>query len=390
MKVFCIGPIYPYRGGVAHSNRIQCENLAKNHDVTAISFTRMYPSFLYPGKEQKETKADPSFGVRTQYMLDFLNPFSWLAVARKIKKEQPEWVTFRWWHTIFTPMYWTIVTFGRNPKTKFSAVCGNIIQHESSGLHNLLNGLLHNPLQSLFLGSLDYLITFSKSDLHEVHRLFPGKPAAWITESTYETQFGKMPSQKEARKQLKVSGDAIMFFGFIRPYKGLKFLLQAMPRILEEKPNLTLMIVGEFWNDKQDYLDLIKEHHLESRVLIVDKYVSNAEVPTYFAASDAIVLPYVSSSESGIIQLAYGLNTPVITTAVGGNVDLIEHGKTGMLCKSENPADLARVVIEFYDKELSAPIRKGMKLNADLFKWTPTKEAVFFNQPHVTKKEKGH
>lgn len=380
MDVFCIGPIYPYRGGVAHSNRMQCENLSKHNKVTAISFSRMYPSFLYPGKEQKETKDDPTFSVHTEYLLDFLNPFSWLSVAHKIKREKPDHVVFRWWHTIFTPMYWTIVTFGRNPKTKFSAVCGNIEQHEGSTLHNVLNALLHYPLQKFFFQSLDYFITFSSSDRQKILKILPRAEVSWITESTYEKQFGKMPSQEAARKKIGVKGDAIMFFGFIRPYKGLKYLLQAMPAILAKKKDVTVLIVGEFWNDKQDYLNLIAEHNLEKNVKIVDQYVSNEEVPTYFAASDAIVLPYVSSSESGIIQLAYGLNTPVITSAVGGNVDLIEHRKTGMLCRSEDPADLARVIVEFYDKKLEGPIRKGMKQNADLFKWTPEKEAIFFNQ----------
>ncbi len=372
MKVFVIGPIYPYRGGIAHSNRVLCENLSKNHELTAISFSRMYPKFLYPGKEQKEAKEDASFAVHTEYALDALNPLTWFSVADKIKKEKPDWVVFQWWHTFFTPMYWTIVNFGRNPATRFSVICQNVLPHEESKIHE--------GLTRIFFNQIDYFVTLSSSDLKILKSLMPNAKANWITESTYEKQFGKLPSKTQARKELGLKSDALLFFGFVRPYKGLKYLLQAMPQLLAQKPDLTLMIVGEFWDDKKEYLDLIKELKIEKNLLIVDRYVANDEVPAYFAAADAVVLPYVSSTESGIIQLAYGLNTPVITTAVGGNVDLIAHGKTGMLAKPEDAMDLANVVMEFYTKNLDEKIRNGMKANADLFHWTAQKEALFFNQ----------
>ncbi len=372
MNVFVIGPIFPFRGGIAHSNRVLCENLSQNHEVTAISFARMYPKFLYPGKEQKEVNADPSFKVKTEYVLDSMNPMSWISLANRIKKEQPDWVVFQWWHTFFTPMYWTIAKLGKNPNTKFSVICQNVLPHEESKVHE--------KLTRFFFNQIDYFITLSSSDLKILKQLVPQARANWITESTYESQFGQMPSKEEARKKIGLTGDAILFFGFVRPYKGLKFLLQAMPEIVKKKKDLTLMIVGEFWTDKKEYFDLMDELKIGKNLLIVDRYVSNEEVPSYFAAANAVVLPYTSSTESGIIQLAYGLNTPVITTAVGGNVDLIAHEKTGMLCQSENSADLARVILEFYGKNLEVRIKGGMKQNADLFQWTAQKEALFFNQ----------
>lgn len=385
MKIFCIGPIYPLRGGIAHSHRVQCENLSKNNDVTVISFSQMWPKLIYPGKDQRELNADPSFKLHAEYPLDSMNPLTWLEVARKIKREQPDWVVFRWNHTFFAPMFWVITTFGKNPKTKYSALCGNVEQHEGSWLHNMLNGLLHKPLQGLFFHKLDYIITCSSADYTRARELYPRIAATWITESTYEKQFGVLPTKEVARKKLHLHGDTLLFFGFVRAYKGLKFLIEAMPLILQKKPALKLMIVGEFWEDKQPYMDLIHSLGVEKNIVIVDKYVSNEEVPTYFAAADAVVLPYVSSSESGIIQLAYGLNTPVMTSAVGGNVDLIENHKTGMLFKPQDPMDLARAVVEFYDLELEKPIRKGMLQNADLFKWTTEKEAKFLRLPQPLK-----
>jgi glycosyltransferase involved in cell wall biosynthesis len=318
----------------------------------------MYPTFLNPGKGQKEAGSDPNFEVSAAYSLDSLNPFSWRRVARRIREEQPERVLFQWWHTFFVPMYWAITRWGRNRRTLFGVVCQNVLPHE--------NERLHKRMTRMFFNQVDYFITLSRSDLGVLGSVISGKPAHWITECTYESQFGQMPLQ----------GDVLLFFGFVRPYKGLTFLLKAMPQILRDRPGLTLMIVGEFWKDKKTYSDLIDELQIGSHVMIVDRYVGNDEVPVYFAASDAVVLPYVSSTESGIIQLAYGLNVPIITTTVGGNVDLVVHEKTGMLCRPESSDDLARSVIDFYGRQMEARIKAGMRANAGLFQWTAEKEAA--------------
>jgi glycosyltransferase involved in cell wall biosynthesis len=372
MKIFAIGPIYPLRGGIAHSNRILCENLSRGNELTAISFSRMYPALLYPGRAQKELNADPSFRIGADYVLDCLNPLTWLEVARRIRRERPDRVLFQWWHTFFTPMFWVIAAFGKNSRTRFGVICQNVLPHEESRLHELLTRILFRRI--------DYFITLSSSDLRIMNRIMPGKPSAWITEGTTESQFGRKPSKEEARAALALEGDALLFFGFVRPYKGLKYLILALPEILKERPKLRLLVVGEFWHDRAEYLDLIRDLGLESSISIVDRYVSSEEVPAYFAAADAVVLPYLSSTESGIIQLAYGLNVPIITTAVGGNVDLIAHGKTGMLCEPMDPGDLARVVLEFYSRGLERPIREGMLANADLFSWTKRKEGICLNR----------
>ena len=371
MKIFVVGPIYPFRGGIAHSNRILCENLGRNHEVTAISFSRMYPRFLYPGRGQKEANLDPRFKVKTEYSLDSLNPLSWRRAAGRIRNEQPDRVIFQWWHTFFLPMYWALARWGRNPRTQFGIVCQNVLPHENSELHERLT--------RTFFNLSDYFVALSSSDLKLLNSLVSGKPARWITECTYESQFAQMPPRSAARTKLGLQGDVLLFFGFVRPYKGLMFLLRAMPQILRARPDLTLMIVGEFWKDKAMYSELIAELSIGSHVMIVDRYVGNDEVPLYFAATDAVVLPYVSSSESGIIQLAYGMNVPIITTRVGGNVDLIVHETTGILCRPESPDALARAVIDFYGRHMETRIRAGMRANAGLFQWTADKEAAVLN-----------
>lgn len=373
MKIFVISPIYPFRGGIAHSTRLLCEGLAERHEVRAISFSRMYPEFLYPGKSQKEAAEDPSFRVPTDYCLDSLNPLSWLSLAARIRREKPDRVIFKWWHTFFTPIFWTIARFGRNDRTRFCAICHNVLPHDEKRLHAVL--------ARLFFRRVDYFITHSKADLTHLREFFPGARASWVTESTYESLLGARPSQAEARGRLGLSGDTLLFFGFVRPYKGLRFLLEALPRVLAARPGLRLLIVGEFWNDRGEYEALIEGLGLGGAITIIDRYVPNEEVPLYFAAADAVVLPYLSSTESGIIQLAYGLDTPIITTAVGGNVDLIEDGTTGLLCAPADPADLARAILDFYGRSLAEPIREAMRGQADLFRWTPAKEAIVLDIP---------
>jgi glycosyltransferase involved in cell wall biosynthesis len=238
---------------------------------------------------------------------------------------------------------------------------------------------LHKSVTKVFFRSANYFIALSSSDLRALNALVPGKPARWITECTYESQFGPVPAKDTAREILGLQGDALLFFGFVRPYKGLKFLLKALPQIIKERPGLTLMVVGEFWKDKQAYLTLIEELGIRSHVMIVDRYVGNDEVPLHFAAADAVVLPYVSSSESGIIQLAYGLNVPIITTAVGGNVDLIEHGQSGILCKPASADALAGAILDFYGRNMEAQIKAGMRARSELFRWTGDKEAAVLN-----------
>lgn len=366
MKVFVIGPIFPYRGGIAHSNRMLCENLAENNDLTVISFSRMYPRLLYPGRDQKETTADLEFSLSVEYVLDSLNPFTWARIGRRIRREMPDRVIFQWWHTFFAPSYWLIRRRGRNPRTRFGVVCQNVLPHESSRFHERLT--------RFFFRGIHYFIALSRSDLATVQALLPGTPARWITERTSESQFGRKPSVDAARARLGVSQETLLFFGFVRPYKGLEYLLQALPAVIARRPRLTLVIAGEFWKNREAYESQIDALGLRPHVRVVDRYLSAEEVPTYFAAADAVVLPYVSSTESGIIQLAFGLNTPVITTAVGGNVDFIEHGKTGMLCRPQDPDDLARVILDFYEADRGPLLREGMRAREEQFAWTAEKE----------------
>ncbi len=368
-KVFVVGPVYPWRGGIAHSNNITCEKLAMNNKVTAISFSKMFPDFLYPGESQKEKDTgEKKRPFEVDHTLDPINILTWIAVAIRIRKEKPDRVIFQWWHTFFFPCYFSIVLFGRNRNTRFGAITQNVLPHEKNSVDFLFT--------RIFFSSVDYFVSYSKSDAAAVKLIVPGKRSSFMVEPTTETNFGGAPSKTMAQKTLGIASPAILFFGFVRKYKGLKWLLRAMPLVLNKYPKLKLMVVGEFWDDKNEYVDLIAELGIGSSIRLVSGYVPNQDVPKYFRAADCVVMPYESSTQSGIIQLAFGYNTPIITTAVGGNPDMIENMRTGILVEPEDETRLADAIMAFYRKKLGQKFRAEMKKRSDLFSWTKEKEKI--------------
>jgi len=244
-------------------------------------------------------------------------------------------------------------------------VCQNVLPHEESAIQSLLT--------KSFMSKADSFATLAKSDEKVLKSLVGKVKMKTIIEPTYESITGKKAVPKNtARKKLKIkSKNVILFFGFVRPYKGLEFLVEAMPLVRED---VQLLIVGEFWEPREKFEEMIRELGLKERIRIVDRYVSDKETALYFGASDCVVLPYNSSTESGIIQLAFGYNVPVITTDVGGNPDLIENGKSGFLVKPKKPMKLAEAINKFYSKKLEAKFKKEMKKKAKLFKWNKEKE----------------
>lgn len=365
MKIIIIGPLPPYRGGIAHSNYILCNNLSKNNELTAINFSRLYPKFLYPGKFQEIGKQQKtSFKVLNQ--LDSINPLSWIKVFLTIKKEKPERVFFQWWHTFFTPAYFTIAVltkFFTNTKTGMNIHCA--LPHEEGFIHKVLTGIMFR--------AIDSFNALSKSNMKDVLRLKRNADVKFIPEPTYSDYF----PQKFIRNGVK---NRILFFGFVRKYKGLHYLLDAMPTVLEKKPELKLDIVGEFWHDKSDYTEKIRKLGIGKSIKIIDKYVKDDEVAGFFADSDAVVLPYVSSTQSGIIKLALGFKTPVISTDVGGNKDIIKSGVNGLLVKPRDSEALAKAIIEFYEKKLNKKFGKEIIKDIEELKWSKEKEKIFLRK----------
>jgi len=363
-RIVLIGPIEPFRGGIAHSSTILAKNLAKENDLFVLSFKSLYPSILYPGKFQRAKGKTPK-NIRTEFVLDSLNPLSWIKAVKKIKEFQAETVVFEWWTTFLTPCYAFIASRLKH-ETK-SVVCQNVFPHEESKINKMLT--------KIFLKKADNLVALSRSDEKILKSLKLKGKTTRIIEPTYDSliEMKKIP-KSQARKKLKIKHKkVILFFGFVREYKGLGFLIKAMSQVLK-KHDALLLIVGEFWESKEKYERMIETAGIEKNVLIENRYIENREVSLYFNASDVLALPYTSSTESGIIQLAFGYQKPVITTKIGGNSDFIENEKNGLLVKPFNSNELASAINKFYDKKLEQKFIKEMKKKKKIFKWNKEKE----------------
>lgn len=354
MRIVLIGPTYPFRGGISHYTTLLYRYLRKRHDTTFISFRRQYPQRIFPGKTDLDPSHTPIQESGVFPLIDSMNPASWISTAFRIVRMRVDLVILPWWISFWAPQFWTISTIVKYYcDSKILYLCHNLVEHESKWVDKILTRFV--------LKTGDYFIVHSAEDQQDLLSMIPGAEVRKSFHPTYEV-FNFGPSDPDVvRKKYGLRGKIILFFGFVREYKGLKYLIQSLPKVVSEI-DVTLMIVGEFWKDKKLYLDLIKTSKVESSVIIVDKYVPNEEVGSYFRAADLVVQPYVSATGSGVIQTAFGFNKPVIATKVGCLPEVVEDGKTGYLVLSRSPEELANAIIKFFQngkrKEFSANIEK--------------------------------
>lgn len=338
------------------------------YNVKFYAFKRQYPKCLYPGRSDKDVS---NVGIKeddVENILDSMNPITWWKIFYRIKKDDPDLLIIPWWVSFWTPQFWSITTLVRRfTLAKVLFICHNVVQHESK--------LCDRLCTKLVLKNGDYFIVHSDEDLNNLKEIFPEANVKKTFHPTYEVFNSCRLGKSEAQRQLGILGKTMLFFGFVRPYKGLKFLLDAMPIILE-KFDLSLLVVGEFWHDKADYLEQIDRLGIKDKVIIVDRYVPNEEVSVYFCAADVVVLPYVTATQSGIVQIAYGFNKPVIVTKVGGLPDVVEHEKTGFLVEPENPQAIADAVFSFYQNKSEQHFITNIIKENKKFSWDRMVETV--------------
>ncbi|MBI4210226.1 MAG: glycosyltransferase [Candidatus Diapherotrites archaeon] len=369
MKVVLIGPLPPQRGGIAHSNRMLLKNLSAKHDVLAVSFSRIIPKAIYPGKLQRE-EAGTHDGATLE--IDSMNPVSWLKAKSRIREFGPDTILFQWWTTFLVPCYLFLAS---GLKTRKAAICQNVFPH-SEGPLKWLAEMAHSALAKAFLGKMDKLIAMSGSDKKLLGREFSRKEISLYIEPPYDLDGvdAKAMGREEAKEMLGLSGkNVVLFFGFVREYKGLRYLLEAMPEIAKET-GAKLLIVGEFWERKENYENEIQRLGISDSVIIVDRYVPNAEVAKYFLAADLLCLPYTAISESGVIRMAFAFSTPILSTDVGGNPDHISDGLNGFIVPSMDGAQLAQKAVQFFRKKLYRKFSEGMREKRKELDWSDEKE----------------
>lgn len=366
-KIVMIGPVYPYKGGISHYTGMMYRALAEKYDVHMISFKMQYPKFLYK-KEQKDYEND-SFAVKnTEYLIHTANPFNIASVAKKIKKMQPDMVIIPWWHPYFAPCFRILEHYLRDIKILF--VCHNVFPHERFPMDKTLTRMV--------LKQGDAFIVQSKMDEKDLLTVKKGAVHKLTPHPTYNAFKMQNLTKVQARDILNKSEDEkiLLFFGFVREYKGLRHLIHAMPAIVSALDNVKLMIVGDFGSDREIYMELIKDNGIGQYVEMVEGYIPDKEVEKYFAACDLVTLPYESATQSGIVQIAYGFDKPVVVTNVGGLPDVVTNGKTGYVVEPKNPKELANAVIKYYAENKEEEFSENVKAEAYKYSWDRMVEVV--------------
>lgn len=341
-KVIIIGPAHPLRGGLATFNhRLAKEFIAMGHDCSIWSFSLQYPAILFPGKTQYTDEPAPE-GITIHAKINSVNPLNWLNVGNQLKRLKPDLIVVRYWLPFMGPALGTILRRVRkNKHTRIVCIADNIIPHEKRPGDTAFT--------KYFVNACDGFITMSEKVMSDLRKFDGDKPAKLVQHPLYDN-FGDIISKEDARKHLGIPIDEkiILFFGFIRKYKGLDLLLKAFKDIKPETSNTKLLIAGEFYEDEKPYQDLIDELGIRDQLILKTQFISDSEVRYYLCAADVLVQPYKNATQSGVTPLAYYFEKPMVVTNVGGLPDLVPHGKCGLVAEPE-PASIAAAIERFYE-----------------------------------------
>ncbi len=346
MRIVILGPAYPLRGGIAKHTGSLYRSLEKNrHQPILVSFRKQFPRFLFPGTTQVDI-SEIADKIPAKPLFIPWNPLSWMKTASYIGKLAPDILLCVWW-TPFTALgYASVCALFRGKKAPpILFLLHNVIPHEKLPAMKTLTRLA--------LKSARGFIAQSKKVEGELLEFFPSAAGRWrrvTPHPTYDFQNISSPPREEARAKLGITESrTLLYFGVVRRYKGLMTLLQAFPKVAQHfEGDIRLLVAGEFYDSPQPYLEEIENSGFANRISLHNRFIPNEEVGYFFAAADAVALPYSSASQSGVTQTAFGYGLPVVSTRVGGLPEVITHGKTGMICPPDNPAALADTIIQFY------------------------------------------
>ena len=346
-NIIIIGPAHPLRGGgMSTFNERLAKALQDNgHTVTIYSFSLQYPGFLFPGTSQFTNEPAPE-GLTIKPVINSMNPFNWVKIGKRIKKERPDIIVVRYWLPFMGPCLGTILRIvKKNKHTKIVCIADNIIPHEKRA------GDL--AFTRYFIKPVDAFITMSQKVLDDLKKFNTTKPAKYIAHPLYDN-FGEKISKEEARKKLNIGHDELimLFFGFIRKYKGLDILLDAMNILNSSTQNLQqpkLLIAGEFYDDRKPYDEQIKQLGIEDSLILRTAFIPNNEVKNYVCAADVVVQPYRNATQSGVTPLAYHFEIPMIVTNVGGLAALVPDDKAGLIAEP-TAASIAAKINEYFQK----------------------------------------
>ena len=370
MKITILGPAHPLRGGIAALNeRLAKQLLEEGHDVNIVSFKLQYPKILFPGKTQySSTKASFNFTVTQE--VNSIHPYNWIRIGNKIKRSRPDILIIRFWLPFMGMSLGTIARrVKKNKHTKIISIADNFIPHEKRPGDSYLSHYFAKPVHGFIAMSGSVL-----NDLKEFDQLKPKR----LTPHPIYDHYGKVEEREFALEKLGLShtNRYILFFGFIRDYKGLDLLLKAFSKEYFKTKNIKLLVAGEFYVDEDKYMQLVNENQLKEKVIFRSDYIPNSEVQHYFNAADLVAQPYKSATQSGVTQIGYHFNKPMLVTHVGGLAEIIPHMKCGYVVPV-NEDEIAKALIDFYENNRMDQFIKNVMKEKERFSWDKMTKCIF-------------
>ena len=369
MNIVLLGTAYPFRGGLATFNeRLARQLQAEGHQVEVITFTLQYPSFLFPGKTQYSTEKAPT-DLRINQQVNSCNPLNWIKVGRRIQQMRPDLLISCYWMAFFAPCYGVIQRLAqRNGKTRCIALVHNMIPHEPS--------LLDKLFAPFFVRNTNGFVALSESVVQDINRFDQtGKPKTSYPHPIYD-HYGEQMTHEEACQALGLNPDNqyMLFFGLVRAYKGLDLLLDAFGKVKDQLPKLQLIIAGEFYEDEEKYRTQIANNRLTDRVVIKNEFIADADLRKYFGAANLIVQPYKSATQSGVTQVAFHFEKPMLVTDVGGLGEIVHDHKMGYAVQP-NAEAIAEAIIDYYTQNRQANYTEYLIVQKENYSWAKLVES---------------
>ena len=364
MKIIILGTAYPFRGGLATFNeRLARQLQAEGHQVEVITFTLQYPSFLFPGKTQYSTEKAPN-DLLIRQQVNSCNPLNWIKVGRRIQAMQPDLLISCYWMAFFAPCFSIIQRLAQsNGKTRCIALVHNMIPHEPS--------ILDKIFAPFFVRNTNGFVALSESVVQDINRFDKAaKPKTSYPHPIYD-HYGEQMTKEEACLALNLNpeNEYMLFFGLVRAYKGLDLLLEAFGKVKDQLPKLQLIIAGEFYEDEDKYRTLITNNGLIDRVIIKNEFIADADLRKYFGAANLIAQPYKSATQSGVTQVAFHFEKPMLVTNVGGLGEIVHDHKMGYAVEP-NAEDIAEAITDYYTNNRQADYTEYLILQKENYSWS--------------------
>jgi glycosyltransferase involved in cell wall biosynthesis len=369
MKIISIGPAYPYRGGLASFNdRLARQFSAEGHSVRIVTFRLQYPKLLFPGKTQY-TEGPPPQGVTIERRLNSINPLNWIIEGRKIKREKPDILLIRFWLPFMGPCFGTVARIVRsNRHTRVICIFDNVIPHEKRPGDKIMT--------TYFVNSISGAVVMSQTVYDELRSFRADIPVKLSPHPLFDNYGEPVTREKAlAALNLETGNSYMLFFGFIRAYKGLDNLIEAFSDKRLRNRKLKLLVAGEFYEDDAPYKNLIGKYNLGNDVIFFDHFIKDNEVPLFFSVADLVIQPYKSATQSGVTQIAFYFEKPMLVTDVGGLREIVPDGKCGYVVKPE-PEFIAEAIIDYFENNRRKQFTEGVKLEKEKFSWDKMTGAI--------------